>query len=88
MDLTDDDNSYCIVSGKQLAIKGKKNINFFVGDKVLKLSDAFYVPGLTINLINTTRLWYNSIGIYFSTIWPMKVSYNGTIFAYTNNIRE
>lgn len=57
--LTDYDNFYCITNTEQLAIKGKKNIDLFVEDKVLRLLDALYVSSLIKNLINTIRLWYN-----------------------------
>ena len=35
-DLTNYEDSYCTANRKQLAIKGKKNVDLSVGDKVLK----------------------------------------------------
>ena len=87
LDLTDYDDFYYIASGEQLAIKSKRNIDLSVRDKVLRLSDALYVLGLTVNLISTTRLWHNGISIYFSASWPMKLSSNRTIFTYTDYMR-
>lgn len=43
-------------SGEQLTIKGKGNIDLFVGDIVLKLLDTLYVPGLTVNFISIAKL--------------------------------
>ena len=71
-----------------MAIKGKRNIDLSVRDKVLKLLDVLYVPGLTVNLISTIRLWRNCIGVYFPAGQPAKLSFNGTIFAYANNVRD
>ena len=87
-DLTDYDDFCRTASGEQLAIKGKGNIDLSVGDKVLRLSDALYVPGLTVNLISTTRLWRNGIGVYFPAGRPAELSFNGTIFAYADNVRD
>ena len=87
-DLTDYEDSCRTASGEQLAIKGKGNIDLSVGDKVLRLSDALYVPGLTVNLISTTRLWRNGIGVYFPAGRPAELSFNGTIFAYADNVRD
>ena len=49
-----------------MAIKGKGNIDLSIGHKILRLLDAFYILGLTVNLINTTKLWRNSISVYFA----------------------
>ena len=87
-DLIDYDDFCRTASGEQLAIKGKGNIDLSVGDKVLRLSDALYVPGLTVNLISTTRLWRNGIGVYFPAGRPAELSFNGTIFAYADNVRD
>ena len=58
-------NSVALASRVQLAIKAKGNIDLLVRNIVLRLSDAFYFLGPVMNLISTTKLWYNSIGIYF-----------------------
>lgn len=71
-----------------MAIKDKKNIDLFVRNKVLRLSDALYVSGFTVNLISITRLWHNSIGIYYPAGRPIKLSFNGTIFIYAKNVRD
>lgn len=63
--MTDYENFCYIVSEEQLVIKSKENINLSVGDKMLRLLDVFYILAFTMNLISTTRLWRNSIGIYF-----------------------
>ena len=60
------DNSCCIGSREQLAIKGKENIDLAVRDMVLSLLDALYVLSFTVNLISTIRFWRNNIGVYFS----------------------
>ena len=83
--LTDYEDFCRTTSGEQLAIKGKGNIDLSVGDKVLRLSDVLYVPGLTVNFISTTRLWHNGIGVYFPAA---ELFFNGTIFAYTDNVRD
>lgn len=54
--LTDYENFSCIASGDQLAIKGKENIDLSDGNTILRLLDALYVPGFTINLIITAKL--------------------------------
>ena len=64
-DLTAYEDSCRTASEEELAIKDKGNIDLAVGDTVLKLSDAFYVPGFTVNLISTARPWRNRIGVYF-----------------------
>lgn len=64
-DLIAYDDSCRTASGEQLAIKGKGNIDLAVGDTVLRLSDALYVPGLMVNLISTARLWRNGICVHF-----------------------
>ncbi len=50
-DLTANEDSCHTASGEQLAIIGKRNIDLAFGDTLLKLSDALYVPCLTVNLI-------------------------------------
>ena len=72
----------------QLAIKGKGNIDLSVGNTVLRLSDALYVPGLIVNLISTTRLWRNGIGVYFPPNQLAELSFNGATSAYADNIRD
>lgn len=37
-------------------MKDKKNINLFIKDKILKLLDVFYIPGLIVNFIHITKL--------------------------------
>ena len=86
--LTDYEDSCRTASGEQLAIKGKGNIDLSVGDTVLRLSDALYVPGLTVNLISTAKLWRNGIGVYFPPGQPAELSFNGKIFAYADNVRD
>lgn len=71
-----------------MAIKRKGNIDLSVGDIVLRLSDALYVLGLTVNLISTTRLWCNGIGVYFLPGQSAELSFNGTTFAYADNILD
>ena len=88
LDLVDYEDFCCTISGEQLGIKGKRNINLAVGDTVLRLSDALYVPDLIVNLISTTRLWRNGIGVYFPPGQPAELSFNGTVFAHTDNIRD
>ena len=56
LDLTTYEDFCRTASGEQLAIKDKENIDLAVGDTLLRLLDALYVPGLTVNLISTTRL--------------------------------
>lgn len=86
-DLADYEDFCCTASVERLAIKGKRNIDLAVGDMVLRLLDALYVPGLIVNLISTTRLWRNGIGVYFLLGQPAELSFNGTIFAHADNIR-
>ena len=86
--LTDYEDSCRTASGEQLAIKGKGNIDLSVGDTVLRLSDALYIPGLTVNLISTAKLWRNGIGVYFPPGQPAELSFNGKIFAYADNVRD
>lgn len=54
--LTDYEISCRIATGEQLAIKDKKNIDLSIRDTVLRLLNALYVLGLTVNLISTTKL--------------------------------
>ncbi len=75
-------------SGEQLAIKGKENIDLAVGDTLLRLSDALYAPGLTVNLISTARLWRNRIRFYFPAGQLTEFSFNGTTFAYSGNVKD
>lgn len=86
--MTDYEDFCCTASGEQLAIKGKGNIDLSIGDTVLRLSDALYVPGLTVNLIHTAKLWRNGIGVYFLPGQPAELSFNGKIFAYADNVRD
>ena len=86
-DLINDDNFCHTTSRKQLAIKGQGNIDLFVRDKVLKLSDALYISSLIMNFISITRLWHNGIGVVLA-IQPTELFFNRTIFAYADNMRD
>ena len=86
--LADYDNSCCTASEEQLAIKGKKNIDLSVEDTILRLLNALYIPGLTVNFISIAKLWHNGIGVYFPLGWPAKLSFNGKIFAYIDNVKD
>lgn len=87
-DLVNYEDSCCKASGEQLAIKGRGNIDLSVDNTVLRLLDAFYVSGLTVNLISIARLWRNGIGVYFPAGRPAELSFNGATFAYVDNIRD
>lgn len=56
-DLTIYKDSCCTASEKQVVIKGKRNIDLSVGDKILRLSDVFYVPGLTGESYQYYKAW-------------------------------
>ncbi len=87
-DLTAYEDSCHTASGEQLAIKGKKNIDLVIGDTVLRLLDTLYVPGLTVNLISTARLWRNKIGVYSPAGRPAELFFNETTFAYSGNVKD
>lgn len=60
------DDFCCIVSEKQLAIKGKKNFDLVVRDTILRLSNLLYILGLTVNLLilensGIIKLKFNSL---------------------------
>ncbi len=55
---------------------------------MLRLSYALYVPGLTVNLISTARLWRNRISLYFPSGRPAELSFNRTTFAYSDNVKD
>lgn len=86
--LTDYKNFCCTAIGKQLVIKGKKNINLSVKNIVLKLLDMLYIPGFIMNLISIAKLQHNSIGVYFSPGQTAKLSFDGKIVAYRNNVEN
>lgn len=71
-----------------MAIKGKRNINLTIGDKVLRLLDALYVLRFIVNFISTTMLWRNDIGVYFPASQYAELFFNGIIFAYADNMRN
>lgn len=88
MDLVDYEDFCHITSRKQLTIKGKENIVISVENKILKLSDILYIPGLTMNFISIISLWRNDIGVYFPASQLIEPSFNRTIFAYTDNVSD
>lgn len=56
-DLADDGDSCVTVSCERLVIKGRGITDVYVRNTVLRLSDVFFFPGRTVNLISTAKLW-------------------------------
>lgn len=59
-----------------------------IENTVLRLLDALYVLGLTVNFISIAKFWHNDISIYFPLDRPAELFFNGKIFAYTDNVRD
>ena len=54
--------------------------------KTLILIDVLFVPKMTVNLVNTPRLWHNEIEIYSSSHELTVLKFNFEVVTYANNV--
>ena len=76
-------------SGEILPIGGTGDVVISLSNQsTLTLTDVLYVPGLTVNLVSTPRLWHKGIAVGFPPGKPAILEYGSQFIAHADNVED